>query len=164
MCLRILLKLNVNSSGGPDEIKPILLKNIAHVIHKPLAFLFECLFLNGCVPVDWRRAPITPIFKKATLRYSFKLQTYFINFGVLQSHRDYCEKSYHELFIGNLYPANNMVFFRNVLLTPNFWKVLTGQSKIKKTLILFMLTFLDRLTRSFILNYYVNLHHMKYAY
>ena len=27
--LRILLKLNVNSSGGPDGIKPILLKNIA---------------------------------------------------------------------------------------------------------------------------------------
>ena len=62
--LNILLKLNINSSGGPDGIKPILLKNIAHAIHKPLAFLFECLFLNGCVPVDWRRAHITPIFKK----------------------------------------------------------------------------------------------------
>ena len=40
------------------------MKNTADTLYRALAFLFECLFLNGFVPNDWRLVYITPIFKK----------------------------------------------------------------------------------------------------
>ena len=71
---KIISRLNANSAAGPDGIKPVFLKNVAEAIKRPLAFLFECLFLNGWVPHDWRKAHITPIYKKgdATLVSNYR--------------------------------------------------------------------------------------------
>ena len=53
---------------------PVFLKNVAEAIKRLLAFLFECLFLNVWVPHDWRKAHITPIYKKrdATLVSNYR--------------------------------------------------------------------------------------------
>ena len=81
--LKVLKKLNPNSASGPDGIKPLFLKNTADALYRPPAFLFECLFLNGFVPNDWRLAYITPIFKKGGRMHCFKLQANQPNFCLL---------------------------------------------------------------------------------
>ena len=59
----ILRKLNPKSSGGPDHIPPILLKNIASSIALPLALIFELFFQNSFLPNVWKSSFVKPIFK-----------------------------------------------------------------------------------------------------
>ena len=59
-----LLNLNINKSCGPDEIHPRLLKELAATISKPIAFLFNKSLQYGKVPLDWKKANVSPIYKK----------------------------------------------------------------------------------------------------
>ncbi|KFP86135.1 RNA-directed DNA polymerase from mobile element jockey, partial [Apaloderma vittatum] len=58
--------LKVHKSMGPDEIHPRVLKELAAEVSRPLAIVFERSWQSGEVPTDWKRANITPIFKKGT--------------------------------------------------------------------------------------------------
>ncbi|KFP84538.1 hypothetical protein N311_12554, partial [Apaloderma vittatum] len=58
--------LKVHKSMGPDEIYPRVLKELAAEVARPLAIIFERSWQSGEVPTDWKRANITPIFKKGT--------------------------------------------------------------------------------------------------
>ncbi|KAK4814215.1 hypothetical protein QYF61_012554 [Mycteria americana] len=49
---------------GPDEIHPRVLKELADVLTKPLSIIYQQSWLTGEIPVDWRLANVTPIFKK----------------------------------------------------------------------------------------------------
>ncbi|KAK4816876.1 LOW QUALITY PROTEIN: hypothetical protein QYF61_024518 [Mycteria americana] len=49
---------------GPDEIHPRVLKELAEVLTKPLSIIYQQSWLTGEVPVDWRLANVTTIFKK----------------------------------------------------------------------------------------------------
>ncbi|KAK4828534.1 hypothetical protein QYF61_027210, partial [Mycteria americana] len=49
---------------GPDEIHSRVLKELAEVLTKPLSIIYQQSWLTGEVPVDWRLANVTPIFKK----------------------------------------------------------------------------------------------------
>src|SRR5207244_12014184 len=40
------------------------LNNLKHVLNSPLAILFTLIFNYGTIPDDWKRAYVTPIFKK----------------------------------------------------------------------------------------------------
>jgi len=60
-CLR---NLNARSSGGPDNIPPMFLKNCASALAAPLASLFQTSFRTGFLPDIWKMAFVTPIFKK----------------------------------------------------------------------------------------------------
>ena len=54
----------LNKSCGPDEIHPRLLKELAATISKPIAFLFNKSMQCGKVSFDWKKANVSPIYKK----------------------------------------------------------------------------------------------------
>ena len=64
MVKKKLLKLNPGSAPGPDGISSRFLKEHAKVLAPPLATLFNQSLREGVVPLDWRRANVTPIHKK----------------------------------------------------------------------------------------------------
>ena len=61
---RIINKLNVRSAGGPDGIPPAFFKNACSSLCHRLAFIFQLLFDDSCLPPVWREAFITAIHKK----------------------------------------------------------------------------------------------------
>ncbi|KAF2354701.1 Reverse transcriptase domain [Trinorchestia longiramus] len=56
--------LNPYKSTGPNGLGPRILKETAEVISEPLTNIFNRSLVNGIVPDDWKRANVTPIFKK----------------------------------------------------------------------------------------------------
>jgi hypothetical protein len=62
--LRKLSKLKQWKSGGPDGIHPKLLYEMKDELAAPLASLFSKSLLTGDLPGIWRKASVTPIFKK----------------------------------------------------------------------------------------------------
>jgi len=63
---RKLQGLRADKSPGADNMSPRLLKEIADEIAHPAALLFNQSLKQGCVPLDWRIANVTPIFKKGS--------------------------------------------------------------------------------------------------
>ena len=61
---KILEKLNVNKSCGPDNLHPHLLQKTARTISEPLRIIFDKSLNDGECPNDWRTANVTPIHKK----------------------------------------------------------------------------------------------------
>ncbi|KGL96858.1 RNA-directed DNA polymerase from mobile element jockey, partial [Charadrius vociferus] len=59
-----LRNLKVHKSMGPDEIHPQILRELVDEDAKLLSIIFEKSWRSGEVPADWKRANITPIFKK----------------------------------------------------------------------------------------------------
>ncbi|KAK4818546.1 hypothetical protein QYF61_014489 [Mycteria americana] len=55
---------DTHKSMGPDGIHPRVLRELAEVLTKPLSILYQQSWLTGEVPVDWRLANVTPIYKK----------------------------------------------------------------------------------------------------
>ena len=62
--LKILKALPSQSSAGPDGIPNLLLTKGRYILCPILKRLFQYLFDNGVLPLEWCRANITPIFKK----------------------------------------------------------------------------------------------------
>ncbi|KAK4810636.1 LOW QUALITY PROTEIN: hypothetical protein QYF61_007373 [Mycteria americana] len=60
----LLHHLDIHKSMGPDEIHPRVLKELAEELTKPLSIIYHQSWLTGEVPVDWRLANVTPIYKK----------------------------------------------------------------------------------------------------
>ena len=56
--------LDVHKSMGPDGMHPRVLRELADIIAEPLSVIFERSWRTGEVPEDWRKANVTPIFKK----------------------------------------------------------------------------------------------------
>jgi len=52
------------ASMGPDGMHPRMLRELADDIAEPLSIIFERSWRTGEVPEDWRKANVTPIFKK----------------------------------------------------------------------------------------------------
>ncbi|CAM4586410.1 unnamed protein product [Caretta caretta] len=59
-----LKQLNGTKLGGPDNLHPRILKELAHEIASPLARIFNESVNSEVVRYDWRIANIVPIFKK----------------------------------------------------------------------------------------------------
>jgi hypothetical protein len=57
-------KLRTDGAAGPDKIGPLLLKQLVEEIAWPLSMVMRTSLRDGNVPVDWRTANVTPVFKK----------------------------------------------------------------------------------------------------
>ena len=64
--LKELLRLNQHKSCGPDELHPRLLIELADLIALPVTILFNLTLKKGALPHDWRRAFVSPIYKKGS--------------------------------------------------------------------------------------------------
>ena len=62
--LKRILELDVDKACGPDEMHPRLLKELADEISTPLAMIFRKSLLDGDLPLDWKHANVSPLFKK----------------------------------------------------------------------------------------------------
>lgn len=62
--LRALNKLKSDKSPGPDAIHPKILCETKEVLCYPLYLIFSQSLREGDIPDDWRKAIVTPIFKK----------------------------------------------------------------------------------------------------
>ncbi|KFQ81720.1 hypothetical protein N337_12249, partial [Phoenicopterus ruber ruber] len=60
----LLHHLDTHKSMGPDGIHPRVPNELAEVLTKPLSIIDQQSWLTGEVPVDWRLANVTPIYKK----------------------------------------------------------------------------------------------------
>ncbi|KFQ24664.1 hypothetical protein N332_04263, partial [Mesitornis unicolor] len=60
----LLHHLDIHKSMGPDGIHTRVLRELAEVLAKSLFIIYQQSWLTGEVPVDWRLANVTPIYKK----------------------------------------------------------------------------------------------------
>ena len=58
--------LNVNKSCGPDEISPIILIKLVDHVAGPLAMLMNRTLQHGSLPKEWKKAFVSPIYKKGS--------------------------------------------------------------------------------------------------
>ena len=59
-----LSEIDPNKSMGPDNLHPHILKQLHKVIAEPLSLIFNKSIKEGVVPVDWKHAVVTAIYKK----------------------------------------------------------------------------------------------------
>ena len=60
----LLKSLDPDKSMGPDGFHPHLLKECCKTVCTPISLLFIKSFVSGKLPAIWKKANITPIFKK----------------------------------------------------------------------------------------------------
>ena len=61
---KMLSELDDHKASGPDDIGPVILKNLRPFISPTLQHIFQRSLEEGCVPEDWLHANVTPIYKK----------------------------------------------------------------------------------------------------
>src|SRR5260221_1084505 len=64
--LKKIMNLKEGKAPGDDGYNAELLKNIANEICEPLSYIFNRSIVQGIVPLSWRQANVTPLFKKGT--------------------------------------------------------------------------------------------------
>ena len=62
--MKKLKALLTNRACGPDEVHPLLLKELAVQLSPALTYLFKESLRQGAVPSDWKSAIVSPIYKK----------------------------------------------------------------------------------------------------
>ena len=65
---KLLSNLNPHKAMGPDGLHPKILKQLANSISPILQLIFQKSIDSGTVPSDWKKANVSPIFKKG-MRY-----------------------------------------------------------------------------------------------
>ena len=60
----LLQELKPHKASGPDNISPRVLKELSDPLNKPLAEFFQNSIDAGIVPVQWKKAIVSAIFKK----------------------------------------------------------------------------------------------------
>ena len=60
---KILRNLDPNSSPGPDNIHPLILRNLADIIATPVAKIFQLSLREGRLPNEWKVAIVKPMHK-----------------------------------------------------------------------------------------------------
>lgn len=60
---RALRSVDVNKGAGPDRITPFFLRNVSDVLCMPLTIIYNKSLSEGFVPLVWKTANITPVYK-----------------------------------------------------------------------------------------------------
>ena len=60
----IIQSIEINKASGPDNISHRMLKGCIHAISEPLYVLFNRSISEGVFPDLWKRASVTPLYKK----------------------------------------------------------------------------------------------------
>ena len=63
---KLLRKLKTGKAAGLDGIPPLLLVETADSLALPVSIIFQKSLEEGRIPDDWRKASVTPIFKKGS--------------------------------------------------------------------------------------------------
>ena len=66
--LKVLANLKTDKASGPDEIKPIVLKELGNEISPAIQIIFEKSLQTGQLPKDWTTARVSPLFKKKVIK------------------------------------------------------------------------------------------------
>ena len=61
---KLLNNLMTHKAAGPDGISPMVLRELSSVLVAVLQIIFSKSLSTHQVPDDWRKALVTPIFKK----------------------------------------------------------------------------------------------------
>ena len=61
---KLMRNLSPFKSTGPDGIPPFILKELSNELAPVFTLLFQASLSQGKIPLDWKMAHITPIFKK----------------------------------------------------------------------------------------------------
>ena len=61
---KLLGNLKPHKAAGPDQIKPIILKELAPSVASMLHIIFQKSLHTGKVPDEWKTADIAPVYKK----------------------------------------------------------------------------------------------------
>ena len=131
--LKLLKELNVNKSVGPDEMHPKMLTEISDVIAGPIAILFNMTIKDGELPTDWKKAYVSPIFKKGVRNLA-------VNYRPISLTSIICkvmEKIIRHVIMDHLINEN--------LLSDNQHGFISGRSTTTQ-----LLTFLDTCVRSIV--------------
>ena len=70
MVRKEIMEMNVNKSCGPDNIHPRILKELVDIMSKPIALLLNRTVEEGVIPNDWKRANVSPIYKKGSRNHA----------------------------------------------------------------------------------------------
>ena len=62
--LKLLIRIYPSKAAGPDAIKPVVLKELAHEIAPAVSAIFQLSLDTGTVPHVWKTAFVSPIYKK----------------------------------------------------------------------------------------------------
>ncbi len=62
--MKRLANLSTDKACGVDMVHPLALKNCAESVATPLTLIYSESFAKGELPIQWRAANITPLFKK----------------------------------------------------------------------------------------------------
>ena len=57
-------RLKPGKSPGVDNISTLFLKNICNEVAETLSIIFTKSMESGQIPLDWKRANVSPVFKK----------------------------------------------------------------------------------------------------
>ena len=64
MVRKEIIGICIHKAFGPDEIHPSMLKELIDHVTGPLTFIFNKTISDGCLPDDWKKASVSPIYKK----------------------------------------------------------------------------------------------------
>ena len=56
-------KLDINTSGGIDNIPAWFYKNFPEQLSVPLQYIFAKSLSSGCIPKEWKMAIVSPVYK-----------------------------------------------------------------------------------------------------
>ena len=58
--------LKAQTSPGPDGVHPRVLLECADALTEPIFKIFDTSMRTGCIPSDWKKGNITPVYKKGS--------------------------------------------------------------------------------------------------
>ena len=70
---KLLKNLKTEKAAGPDQIRPVLLKELHSEFSPVITLLFQLSLGKGCLPSDWVTSNVTPLFKNRPMSFTLIL-------------------------------------------------------------------------------------------